>query len=380
MRLKNGPARTRLTSHSSGYTLIEVLVVIAIIAVLLALLIPAVMMARSAARRTQCQNNLRQITTALHNYVSAAGGYPPYRFPVLNWHEAPVRIDDWPTSANSSPDGIWGSFPALLPYLDQGVMFDAMNFSIRNVDNVQNLDGRTPMVTAAGGTRFVSVFVCPSDEVPDGRERSEGPYTYSMCIGTTIRGHYALGSPANVKAANRTNGFFTAATDRPLLEIPDGTAKTIAYLETRLGRPRDPGHPKGRFKLLNAGPPNVGVGKSWEVQEKDLPLLEQALAACGDSPDWWGDMRPGVDVFFGQGWFYVSKDCTVQTLITPNRLPWAGCVLGPATLMSQPDVAGPGSAHPGGCYGAMGDGSVRWFPNDIDAMVFLKLGTRDGGD
>src|SRR4051794_40108584 len=96
-----------------GFTLIEVLVVMAIIGVLIALLLSAVQSAREAARRTRCVNNLKQIGLAMYNYESALGSLP--------WGQGPEYLQFQPLGQQ------WGPLALLTPYLEQQNLHNASN-------------------------------------------------------------------------------------------------------------------------------------------------------------------------------------------------------------------------------------------------------------
>src|SRR5207248_911023 len=122
------------------FTLIELLVVIAIIAVLLGLLLPAVQKVRSAAARSQCQNNLKQLGLALHNHHTALGYFPS---------------SDRPPSATAAVRISWTT--AALPFIEQDNL-------IRSYDYNSNWDGAANLPITA---QQVALFRCPATPSPN---------------------------------------------------------------------------------------------------------------------------------------------------------------------------------------------------------------------
>jgi prepilin-type N-terminal cleavage/methylation domain-containing protein len=144
-----------------GFTLVELLVVIAIIGVLVSLLLPAVQAAREAARRLQCQNNLRQIGEALHNYHSQSGCFPPGAF----WGGA---TDTWRGSI----------LIRLLPFTEQTALYSLYDFN-KPTDS-QTLPGGKLMTSV-----IVPLYVCPTDKNDDLTASGRAIHNYSASKGPT---------------------------------------------------------------------------------------------------------------------------------------------------------------------------------------------------
>lgn len=128
-----------------GFTLIELLVVIAIIAILIGLLLPAVQKVRAAAARAQCQNHLKQIGLALHNYHDAKGILPPGNVHTLNG----TTID-----GNFSTGTNWAI--EILPYIEQDAIFRLYD----SANPTWHANNQTLRETT------VKVFACPADAPP----------------------------------------------------------------------------------------------------------------------------------------------------------------------------------------------------------------------
>lgn len=186
-----------------GFTLIELLVVIAIIATLISLLLPAVQQAREAARRSQCKNNLKQLTLALHNYESTHRVFPPGRvgFPL-----------------------VWSAQAQLLPFVEQANLTTVFDFNIPPL----TFDGTYPQSAKneAFAKTKLPLMLCPSDadNVPNSGFAGGISYPGNAGSGTVNDG--------SIKA---TDGLFFSASAVRFGDLTDGTSNTVAFGESLLG-------------------------------------------------------------------------------------------------------------------------------------------------
>ncbi|WP_339736246.1 DUF1559 domain-containing protein [uncultured Gimesia sp.] len=234
------------SKHSSrrGFTLIELLVVMAIIALLAAMLLPAIQRAREAARRTQCINNLKQLSLAAFNYESSFRCFPsgwidgteldtngapvtsfananvafpePVMFPVRGaTAQGPgqqYRLTEWELSP------FWGWQALILAEMDQGTVNINYNLS-KFSDDSKN-----------ASTVAIASYICPSATMPSNRPRGLG-YSSYRGVGGRLEGFTGY-APFT---ANFQGGVFGNNSATKLNDISDGQTNTLMFGESSFG-------------------------------------------------------------------------------------------------------------------------------------------------
>ena len=192
-----------------GFTLVELLVVIAVIGVLVALLLPAVQAAREAARRAQCQSNLRQIALAFHQHHDARGAFP--------------HATEYGTTFLSA-------FTAVLPYIEEAARYDQYDRELRyrDLQNLRVISQQVPL------------YRCPSMGVP-----RTVPEPDPACDEYGAVGSYAVSSGTEHPWTGPHNGAVVfapvgassvnAVDVTQLKTITDGTSQTLLIGELDYG-------------------------------------------------------------------------------------------------------------------------------------------------
>jgi prepilin-type N-terminal cleavage/methylation domain-containing protein len=331
--------RGRGTRRNAGFTLIELLVVIAIITVLAALILPAVQQARESARRSQCQNNLKQIGIALHNHHEAFKFFPSSRRPLAT---STVRT---------------GTLVFLLPYVDRATLWDKYDLTV-NWSDPKNLP-----VTS----QRIATYECPSAPNGDRQDGEPGPpyvpnqvaiSDYATTLGVDVRLGALLGWPAPSAGFAYSSplvayeGIMPKNSKNTISAVTDGLSQTIAVVESA-GRPR-----LYRRAGLVSADLNVALvnGGGWGRAATDL---------CFAGSDPTGVTIPGATLL---GTFLNrtnGDDIRVLGYPTPN-------------LYVTEGTAQPFSFHTGGVQSLFGDGSVHFIAENIDVRIFASLITRAG--
>ncbi|QJW93733.1 DUF1559 domain-containing protein [Frigoriglobus tundricola] len=138
----------------AAFTLIELLVVVAIIAILIGLLLPAVQKVRSAAARMTCQNNLKQIGLASHNYINSNNNQLPTNFTIISDPAVQASYPNYPGfTGNFAPSPQYGWALVLLPYLEQNNIFT--QFDLTQSWNATDAN-------RAAASHVIPGYICPS--------------------------------------------------------------------------------------------------------------------------------------------------------------------------------------------------------------------------
>lgn len=326
-----------------AFTLVEVLVVIAIIGVLAGILVPAVQSARESVRRTSCSNNLRQLGLALGSFESARG-----RFPVG------AESREWAANPNLPHQFFrWSVLAHLAPFFEETRLLEDLDISVPLYTGI-GADSIAPQNREAVA-RTVPLFLCPSDR---GRPVSDifGPTNYAACTGSGVGG----GTPFESDGI-----FFINSQIRPK-DISDGLSKTAAFSESILGD----GPVAGRTPSGIA--PATGYAFVFAT-----PLSD---AAC-NRPLYYNftDLR-------GFSWANGEYRTTIYNHARPPNADVLDCL---AALMTTADkakqYAGFGwrtarSRHFGGANVTMADSAVRFVDDTVDGDAWRAMSTRAGGE
>ncbi len=241
--LTNSRAQRSNDQVPRGFTLVELLVVITIIGILVSLLLPAVNNAREAGRRTQCANNLHQLSLALLQYNKVTGQFPPSSVWKVNG-----KLDTSQIETTNNPNLAENWVILILPYIEQADLYNKFSFANPIVKDGAFADGTNNQAARAVGLTFM---LCPSDAFNRkpfngsassltnkmGDNWARGNYAANAALGyMSISGTgLPAGSSTSAWKLNTVRGVMGANISLRVDDILDGASNTILVGEIRAG-------------------------------------------------------------------------------------------------------------------------------------------------
>jgi prepilin-type processing-associated H-X9-DG protein len=354
-------------NHRRGLRVIELMAIVGVVGVALGLATPWIAAARESARRTQCLNNLKQLTLALHNYAGANNDRLP-----------PLLIDD-PWDGNLSQNQ--SLHARIIPYVEATTIYNEINWNLparwgpaapANFDDAAG-GGLWGAVQHTAATRIFKSFLCPSDPTPapdgklgwSGRGRRVAGNSYPFNIGLNRHiNNWNMNGTAYIESS--WDGTLKRSVS--LQNFVDGTSNTAVFSEWVKGHGADPQADPGRNPLSLVYQAGIASDAFTGQLYADW-LLAQQCHNCGLTRDW--DWK-------GEWWIDGSRQGYSHTQ-TPNR---RACnydnvgVDGRGTIT----MMGASSFHPGGVNVAFMDGSVKFIKSSINYVTWYAIATPEGNE
>jgi prepilin-type N-terminal cleavage/methylation domain-containing protein/prepilin-type processing-associated H-X9-DG protein len=370
-----GATRSSNRLTGNGFTLVELLVVIAVIGILVGLLLPAVQAAREAARRIQCANHLKQISLGVLTYESTHRLMPPT-----------FTGAGGPRPGDSS--GLYSWLALILPQLEQQALYQSIDFRLP-----MGQLGGTPEApdywhwhvpadspNALAAATVVSTYLCPSDAlvVTDqlGPARP-APGSYAGNVGWARRATGLTGDGAPLAQINGAMPAINPQLASPwqtgrigLRDFSDGLSNTALISERRMN---------------TAVPIETTYGSFMPDGLHESTLSYCAARGSARSLPRWVTYCRGVSVAdptfsvpHGKAWisgWTLAANLYMHVMPVNDR----NCHIYGGESDGN-NVVSASSLHPGGAQLAFGDGRVQWVSQDVDLNVWWAIGSRNGGE
>ncbi len=362
-----------MVSKRSGFTLVELLVVIAVVGLLIGLLLPAVQSAREAARRMQCSSNQRQIGLAIQNYESALQSFP-------------LTTTGSGTVGRPNGSGFYSWLAMILPQMEQQSLYASIDFSVpmtsansASTPNYFKIDIHSSHPNALPAATLLPTYLCPSDPMQRTAYAGTARPAPGSYVGNLGWARLTTGVRGTDDALPTTNGAMPI--DNPASpsswftkrlrhrDITDGTSNTAMVSE----------------RQINSLVPFAGV-----IGSQMPPGPDSIMSYCGGStaarslPRWISYCigvtvpDPAYSAPHGKAWISGSTIAAnlYMHVMPPNT---RNCHIYGGEHDGN-NLVTASSMHNGGVHVTFADGHTNFVSSKIDNVIWWSLGSRNGGE